>query len=444
MNAQTRVRAEQNTSRFEPSRADQLAGIGFGTRVDDRGSVREILGMPSTRMSFARASDPFFTELTLRVRAYLSAPGRSRYAGPRMWLKTATIVGLVVLGAVAIYSGRLTGAAFVMTFAAWQFVQFLTTIGIAHDATHGAYSRNPTINRWIWRIFDVLGIDSKHWIAGHVHGHHASPNVPLLDPAIESFSLVRLHPRTRGGPIHRYQHLYMFLVYTLVTIFQVYLLEPVAFAQNLVGFARKSGWRADLAQMLVKKTLVMGYSLVLPLVVLRNPWPEVLGGWLLGHALCGLAIGIVFQTTHLHESTSFIEPDSESRLPNTFAMHILKTTSEFSVENPLVTWLAGGLNLHVTHHLFPTVSQMHLPAAFPRIVRDTAREFGMPYVASSILRRPCAHTSRAQTPWRAPLTLSGLQVSYGELRHFRTQRFTIRRDRALEGSRSAGWRESTA
>ncbi len=67
--------------------------------------------MPATRMSFAPEPDPFFTELTSRVRAYLSARGRSRYAGPRMWLNTATIGGLIVLGAVAIYSGRLAGAA---------------------------------------------------------------------------------------------------------------------------------------------------------------------------------------------------------------------------------------------------------------------------------------------------------------------------------------------
>jgi linoleoyl-CoA desaturase len=359
-----------------------LDGIDCRTRVDDRGGAREIFGMRSTPLAFSREPDPFFMELTLRVRAYLSAPGRSRYAGPRMWLKTATIVGLIAFGAVAIYSGRLAGFAFVMTFAAWQFAQFLTTIGIAHDATHGAYSRSQTVNRRIGRIFDVLGIDSKHWIDTHVHSHHGSPNVPLLDSAIESFSIVRLHPRTRGGPINRYQHLYMFLIYALATVFQVYLLEPVSFAQNVVGFARKSGWRSDLAQMLLKKTFVLGYSLILPLVVLRNPWPEVVGGWLLGHAFCGLAIGIIFQTTHLHQSTSFIEADAEGRLPNTFAMHILRTTSEFSVENPLVTWVAGGLNLHVTHHLFPSVSQIHLPA-LSRIVRNTAREFGVPYVAYS-------------------------------------------------------------
>jgi hypothetical protein len=45
--------------------------------------------------------------------------------------------------------------------------------------------------------------------------------------------------------------------------------------------------------MLAQKALVLGYSLVLPLVVLDQPWPLVALGWLLGHAVCGLAIALI-------------------------------------------------------------------------------------------------------------------------------------------------------
>jgi cytochrome P450/fatty acid desaturase len=339
--------------------------------------------MDAVRPRYATTHDPYFEELTKRVNAYFALPGRSRRAGPAMWRKSATLVALLVGLATAIYSGRLHGATFVVAFIAWQFVQFLTTIGIAHDATHGAYARSRKVNRWIGRIFDALGIDSSHWIANHLHSHHAAPNVPLRDSAIESFSLVRLHPKTKGRHIHRLQHWYMFAVYSLVTVFQVYFLEPVSFAHRVFGFRREPGWIAGLARMLAKKLAVLGWSLVLPLVVLSNPWSEIATGWLLGHMLCGLALGIIFQTTHLHEGTSFIEPDADGRLPSPFAMHVLATTAEFSVENPIVTWIAGGLNLHVTHHLFPSVSQTHLPA-LSRIVRQTAREHGAPYVHYSL------------------------------------------------------------
>ncbi len=52
----------------------------------------------------------------------------------------------------------------------------------------------------------------------------------------------------------------MFVVYSFVTMFQVHRLEPVAFAQNAVGYERRPGWGASLARMLAKKAFVLGYS----------------------------------------------------------------------------------------------------------------------------------------------------------------------------------------
>jgi linoleoyl-CoA desaturase len=336
--------------------------------------------MKPARLRYPRVEDPFFADLRSRVNAYFApGTGRRRRAGPAMWAKTAVIAGgFLALGAV-IYFGGLEGAPFIAVFVAWQFVQFLSTIGIAHDAAHEVYTSSPRINRLIVRIFDFLGIDSKHWIENHVGSHHGVPNVPLRDAAIESFSLVRLHPRTHGGWIHRYQHLYMFGVYSLVTFFQVYLLEPVSFAQSVVGFARREGWQRDLARIIAKKLVVLGWSLLAPLALLPNPWWEIFAGWFVGHLVCGVFLGVTFMTTHLHEKTSFIEPNADGFLPLPFARHILATTAEFSVENPVITWLSGGLNLHVTHHLFPAVSQTHL-SALSRIVRETARAHGVPYV----------------------------------------------------------------
>ena len=336
--------------------------------------------MKPVRLRYPQAEDPFFVELISRVNAYFApGTGRRRRAGPAMWTKTAVIATAFVGLGVVIYFGRLEGAPFVAMFVAWQFAQFLSTIGIAHDAAHYVYARSPRVNRAIVHIFDFLGIDSAHWIENHVGSHHGMPNVPLHDAAIESFSLVRLHPRTNAGWIHRFQHFYMFGVYSLVTIFQVYFLEPVSFAQRVVGFERLEGWQRDLARIALKKLVVLGWSLLAPIALLPNPWWEVAIGWFVGHLVCGVFLGVTFMTTHLHEKTSFVEPNADGVLPLSFARHVLATTAEFSVENPIITWISGGLNLHVTHHLFPGVSQTHLPA-LSRIVRETARAHGVTYV----------------------------------------------------------------
>jgi linoleoyl-CoA desaturase len=353
------------------------------------------------RIRYAALRDPFFDDVTRRVSAYFAAAGIPRRAGPRMWAKTAVLVLSFAALATAIFSGRLRGVPFVLAFALWNFVQFLSTIGIAHDAAHDAYAKSRRANRWIMRLFDLLGIDSTRWIENHLRSHHAMPNVPSRDSAIESFSLVRLHPRTRRARVHRWQHVYMFAVYALVTIFQVYLLEPISFAQRLTGFSREPGWGRALAWMIAKKLVVLGWSLVLPLAVLPNPWREIAGGWLAGHLVCGVALGVIFMTTHLHRTTSFVEPDADGVLPMSFAAHVLATTSEFSVESRIITWLAGGLNLHVTHHLFPHVSQTHLPA-LSRIVRETAREHGAPYVSYTLWGALRSHVDKLRELGAAP------------------------------------------
>jgi linoleoyl-CoA desaturase len=42
-----------------------------------------------------------------------------------------------------------------------------------------------------------------------------------------------------------------------------------------------------------------------------------------------------------------------------------------------MSWLLGGLNFHLEHHLFPTVCHVHYPA-LTQIVDATCREHGVP------------------------------------------------------------------
>ena len=68
----------------------------------------------------------------------------------------------------------------------------------------------------------------------------------------------------------------------------------------------------------------------------------------------------------------------ENRLPDEFAAHQIKTTANFATQNKLVSWLVGGLNFQIEHHLFPTMSHVH-HRQVSKIVKSTALEFGLPY-----------------------------------------------------------------
>jgi linoleoyl-CoA desaturase len=43
-----------------------------------------------------------------------------------------------------------------------------------------------------------------------------------------------------------------------------------------------------------------------------------------------------------------------------------------------VTWLVGGLNYQIEHHLFPRISHIHYPA-ISKIVQETCEKFDLHY-----------------------------------------------------------------
>ena len=48
-------------------------------------------------------------------------------------------------------------------------------------------------------------------------------------------------------------------------------------------------------------------------------------------------------------------PEKDGSLKNTWAIHQLKTTVNFSPKNRIINWFTGGLNHQVEHHIFPNI-----------------------------------------------------------------------------------------
>ena len=109
--------------------------------------------------------------------------------------------------------------------------------------------------------------------------------------------------------------------------------------------------------------------LVLPVVVLGKSLLLVALAFVLVHLIIGLSVSLVFQTTHTVDSTYF--PSDRGEFDNG-VYHIFATTADYATENPLVAWLAGGLNHHIVHHLCPFVCHTHY-APLTRIVKTDRR-----------------------------------------------------------------------
>jgi linoleoyl-CoA desaturase len=80
------------------------------------------------------------------------------------------------------------------------------------------------------------------------------------------------------------------------------------------------------------------------------------------------------------ENTEFetVALDETKHIETAWAEHQLKTTSNFAMNNPVISWFVGGLNFQIEHHLFPKVSHIHYPA-ISKIVMAKCKEYNMPY-----------------------------------------------------------------
>jgi linoleoyl-CoA desaturase len=130
--------------------------------------------------------------------------------------------------------------------------------------------------------------------------------------------------------------------------------------------------------MIVMKIVYVAYAIVLPLLVLDVAWYWVVGGFIVGHLVAGLILTVIFQLAHVIEDTEHPVADENGVIENSWFVHQIITTANFSVNNKLLTWYCGGLNYQVEHHLFPKICSIHYPKIAP-IVKETAAKYHIPY-----------------------------------------------------------------
>lgn len=335
------------------------------------------------------ATDRFYAELRRRVDQYFSVAGKQRRDCPQMYGKTAVVLAWFVVSYVLLVF-------IVGTW--WLAVPVVVLLGIStaaigfniqHDGGHHAYSRRPWVNRLMAMSLDLLGGSSYFWARKHNGIHHAYSNITGYDDDIDVGFIGRLSPHQKRLPIHRWQHYYMWVLYGLLPIkWQVY----DDFRDLLIGkvggqpYARPKGW--DLVVFLGGKVLFFSLALVVPL--LFHPLWTVLLFYLATSFVQGLMLGVVFQMAHCVEEADFPVPNHETgRMETAWAVHQLETTVDFARGNRLLSWLIGGLNFQIEHHLFPQICHVHYPSISP-LVERTCHEFGLKYTVQKSFRASIA------------------------------------------------------
>jgi linoleoyl-CoA desaturase len=134
----------------------------------------------------------------------------------------------------------------------------------------------------------------------------------------------------------------------------------------------------ELAKMIAIKAAYLFVFIGLPLLLTSYPWWLLLVVFLTMHLTAGILMSIVFQMAHIIEGAEQPLPNSQGTIENEWAVHELLTTANFARNNRFLSWMIGGLNFQIEHHLFPGICHIHYRKLSP-IVEQTAKEFGLRY-----------------------------------------------------------------
>lgn len=336
----------------------------------------------SKSLRFAKDRQDFFVTLNKRVNEYFKTNNISRHANAEMIVKTVFMFALYFVPFVLMLTGTVTGT--------WPLIGMCVLMGagvagiglsIMHDANHGAYSGKPWLNNLIGYSLNIVGGNAFNWKIQHNVLHHTYTNVYDADEDISPRGVLRMSPHSEWKAMHRFQHVYAWFVYGLMTFVWVLFKD---FARIIVyhkeGLIKKQNASIvkEVIILAVTKIIYLTYIFTLPMVFMNLSFWTVFTGFCIMHYVAGFILAVIFQPAHVIEGTEYYEPDGEGNLENNWAIHQMHTTTNFANKSRLFSWYVGGLNFQVEHHLFPNICHVHYRKIAP-IVEATAKEFGVPY-----------------------------------------------------------------
>ena len=253
-------------------------------------------------------------------------------------------------------------------------------VNISHDAIHGAISKQKNVNKLLGYTLNLVGANAYLWSIMHNKSHHTYTNIQDFDEDIDASSLLRLSPHQKLKKIHRYQHIYGLFLYMLTSLSWVFIKDYRKILQDKIGkYDTSTHPKSEYFILFFSKLVYYTLFLVLPLLLLNMPWWLILIGFISMHFVEGFTLATIITLSHVVEGTQFPKPNQNGIIDNVWAVHQLHTTTNYAINNPIVTFFCGGLNFHIEHHLFPHICHVHHPA-LSKIVKKTAKEYGIPYM----------------------------------------------------------------
>ena len=327
--------------------------------------------------------DGFFNTLKQRVNAYFRDNKINRYANVQAIVKALVFFGLYISAYIIILGGHLPLLTFWLSWFFMGVSMMFAAMSIVHDAAHNAFSSKKWVNQFLLRFANLVGGDGYMYKYKHTISHHPYTNIPGVDIDLEQSNIVRVTPFTKSRTEHQHQSWYMKVLYPFYIFYWVLIRDFKYYRLERIGPVKAHHATIHWVFLFTSKVFYIFYMLVLPSLILPNPFWQILLGFFLMHLGSGVVAMFALLSNHVVEDSLFVIPDENGMIKCSWGEHQLRTTDDFSPDSPIVSFFFSGLNHHVAHHLFPNYCHVHYPA-ITKLVRVTAKEFGLRYRYNSI------------------------------------------------------------
>lgn len=325
--------------------------------------------------------DEFIRVYRERVDNYFRDNNMSPYANTEMIVKTI-IAFLFWGGSYALLMSNILSpypVLLILAFTMLGYANIFIAFNIMHDACHNAYSANRKVNKILGYTMNFIGGNRYLFTKMH-NAHHAYVNILGIDVTLETHGLFRFTPDEPYKPFHKYQHIYTPILYALAHLHWVTVKDfKWFFVEKHIGNRKniKHPFK-EYVILFISKAIYYALIFVFPFIFIEAHWALIVLGILSIHFLPSLTFALMFQVTHVYEGTTYPKPDDDGNIENNYALHVLETTADFLPHSRIGSWLMGGINLHVVHHIFPGICHVHYPA-LTKILIQTCEDFGLEY-----------------------------------------------------------------
>jgi linoleoyl-CoA desaturase len=249
---------------------------------------------------------------------------------------------------------------YILNFVLFGFINVLMCFNFAHDLSHDAIFKKKQWNNVFFEfIYTLVGAHPEAWKKRHINSHHVAPNVQNFDTDLAITGIIRVLP---GSPLkwyHKYQHIYASFAYATYSFYWVFIKDFVVLKQY--SPQSKSEKRRYYIKFVMVKLFYLSYLLLLPILLSQQVLIYIFIGFLCMHIFQSAYTLFTFFITHHVQGSAYPDSHSDGTIETSWFMNQIRSSNDFHPHSHIANFIFGGVNSHITHHLYPHINHYYYP-----------------------------------------------------------------------------------